>query len=71
MNYSILLQWSEADRLYLVTIPEFAELVMQPCTHGSTYQEALANAQDCIETCLEYWQAEGITPPKPNILQMA
>jgi predicted RNase H-like HicB family nuclease len=70
-RYSLLLQWSEADQLYLVTISEFAELVMQPCTSGKTYQEALENAQDCIQACLEHWQETGVVPPTPAVLQVA
>lgn len=70
-RYSLVIQWSETDQLYLVTIPEFAELIMQPCTSGKTYQEALDNTQDCIEACLEYWQKENITLPSPKILQLA
>lgn len=70
-HYSLLIQWSDADRLYLVTIAEFTGLVMQPCTSGKTYQEALDNAQDCIEACLEYWQQAGIAPPSPTVLQIA
>lgn len=53
-RYSLLIQWSKADQLYLGTIPEFVGLVMQPCTSGKTYQEALENAEDCIESCLKY-----------------
>ena len=47
-RYSLLIEWSKSDELYLVTIPEFAGRVMQPCTAGKTYEEALHNAQDCI-----------------------
>jgi predicted RNase H-like HicB family nuclease len=36
---------------------------MQPSTSGGTYQEAIENAQDCIEACLEYCQQEGMIPP--------
>jgi predicted RNase H-like HicB family nuclease len=71
MNYSLLIQWSPADQCYLVTIPEFHQLVMQPCTSGITYQDAIENAQDCIEACLEYWQQEGITPPIPAVAKAA
>jgi predicted RNase H-like HicB family nuclease len=28
-QYSMIIQWSDEDRLFLVTIPEFAELVMK------------------------------------------
>ncbi|OUC11563.1 MAG: hypothetical protein B0A82_27185 [Alkalinema sp. CACIAM 70d] len=62
-RYSILIQWSEADQLFLVTIPEFVGRVMQPCTAGKTYEEALMMAQDCIAACLEAWEASGEVPP--------
>lgn len=49
-RYSLWIQWSEEDQLYLVTIPEFAEMVMQPCTSGKTYEDAVANAQEALLT---------------------
>lgn len=70
-RYSLLIQWSKADQLYLGTIPEFVGLVMQPCTSGKTYQEALENAEDCIESCLKYWREVGVAPPAPAVLQAA
>jgi len=30
-QYSMMIQWSDEDQLFLVTIPEFAERVMMPC----------------------------------------
>jgi predicted RNase H-like HicB family nuclease len=44
-HYSIIIQWSQEDQLFLVTLPEFTD-VMQPCTHGKNYEEAVQNAQD-------------------------
>jgi antitoxin HicB len=70
-RYSILIQWSEEDQLYLVMIPEFVDRVMQPCTSGKTYEEAVTNAQDCIQACLEVWETEGVEPPVPSFLQVA
>lgn len=70
-HYSLLIQWSEADKLYLVTIPEFSEITMQPCTHGKTYEDAVNNAQEAIQSLLEYCQDEGIVAPSPAILQVA
>lgn len=70
-RYSLIIQWSDEDQLHLVTIPEFAELVMQPCTYGKTYEEAGRNAQEAIEGYLEYCQEEGITPPQPRVPQVA
>jgi hypothetical protein len=37
-RYSMNVQWSEADQLFLVTIPEFADLVVMPCTHLQSTQ---------------------------------
>ncbi len=65
-RYSLLIQWSEADGLYLITLPEFAGLAMQPCTYGKTYEEAIVNAQEAIASYLEYCQEEGLVPPSPT-----
>jgi len=35
-QYSMVIQWSEEDQLFLVTIPEFSDRVMRLCTHGKT-----------------------------------
>jgi len=64
-RYSVIIQWAEEDQLYLVTIPEFSEIGMQPCTYGKTYEDAIANAQEAIAAYLEYCQEEGILPPSP------
>jgi predicted RNase H-like HicB family nuclease len=70
-QYSMIIQWSDEDRLFLVTIPEFAELVVMPCTHGKSREEAIRNGEEVIEMYLEAWQAEGETIPKPSMLQVA
>jgi predicted RNase H-like HicB family nuclease len=64
-RYSLVIQWSEEDQLYLVTIPEFSDISMQPSTYGRTYEEAIANAQEAIAGYLEYYQEEGMLPPSP------
>jgi len=40
LHYSMLIEWSEEDQAYLVTLPEWADRVIMPATHGSTYGEA-------------------------------
>ncbi len=69
--YSMVVQWSEEDRLFLVTIPEFCDRVMMPCTYGKNREEAIRNGEDVIEMYLEAWQEEGISIPAPNVLQVA
>lgn len=68
-QYSTIVQWSEVDRLFLVTIPEFSDRVIMPCTHGKTRQEAIIRGEEVIEMCLEAWQAEGEIIPQPSKLQ--
>jgi predicted RNase H-like HicB family nuclease len=70
-QYSMTLQWSEEDQLFLVTIPEFTEKVMMPCTHGKTREEAIRNGEEVIEMYLEAWQSEGELIPEPRTLQAA
>jgi antitoxin HicB len=69
--YSVLIQWSEEDQLYLVTLPEFVAIAMQPSTHGQTYEEAVKNAQEAIEGYLAYCAEGGLAIPTPNMLQPA
>ena len=68
-RYSIVVQWSDEDRLFLVTIPEFSDRVIMPCAHGKTRSEAIINGEEVIEMYLEAWQAEGESLPEPNTLQ--
>ena len=60
--YRILIQWSEEDKCYVVSIPEFTDYY-QPVTHGDTYEEALQNAQEVLELMLE----DNIDLPKPDL----
>lgn len=60
--YSILIQWSEEDKCYVVSIPEFTDYY-QPVTHGDTYEEALKNATQVLEMMLE----DDASLPAPNL----
>ncbi len=53
------------------TVPEFADLVVMPCTHGKNREEAIQNGEAVIEMDLEAWQAEGEPMPAPRTLQVA
>lgn len=69
--YSRIIQWSDEDQLFLVTIPEFAERLVMPRTHGETREEAIHQGEQVIDMYLETWQREGETIPEPNVLQVA
>ena len=64
MKYTIIIQWSKEDKCFVVFLPEFED-VMQPVTHGETYQEAFTNAQEVLELLVESSIAEN--KPLPEI----
>jgi antitoxin HicB len=66
MKYSITIQWSDEDNCFVVFLPEFED-VMQPVTHGDTYEEALKNAQEVLELLIESALNNNEPLPKPNI----
>ena len=67
MKYTIIIQWSNEDQCYVVLLPEFTH-VMQPCTHGDTYEKALKNAQEVLELLIETALENGEPLPEPTTL---
>ncbi len=65
MKYTIIIQWSDEDQCYVFLLPEFED-VMQPCTHGDTYEEAFNNAQEVLALLIETTLEEGKLLPKPK-----
>ena len=67
MKYTIVIQWSDEDRCFVVLLPEFQD-VMQPLTNGDTYEEAVKNAQEVLELMIEIYLEEGKPLPEPKTL---
>ncbi|MGH2509107.1 MAG: type II toxin-antitoxin system HicB family antitoxin [Ktedonobacteraceae bacterium] len=62
-RYSMIIQWSDVDQAYIVTIPE-----LPGCrTHGSTYEEAIQQGQDAVESWLMAALADNDPIPDPQI----
>lgn len=64
LQYSMVIQWSEEDNLYLVHLPEFPW--QHYVTHGQTYEEAAKRGQEVIEMLVEDYQATGKPLPEPR-----
>ena len=45
-HYSMIIQWSNEDQAYIVTVPE----LLGCKTHGETYEEAVKQGKDAIES---------------------
>jgi antitoxin HicB len=66
-KYRILIQWSNEDNCFLVSLPDFTE-EQQWVTHGETYQEALQNAVEVMDILVEIYQEKGKPLPEAQIL---
>lgn len=62
-HYSMVIAWSDEDRIFIVTVPE-----LPGCkTHGKTYEEAVRQGQDAIESWLDAARAWGKAIPRPRV----
>jgi len=68
-KYRINIVWSKEDECYLVELPEFSHKLQQYFTHGETYAEAIANAQEVLALLIEDYEVTGKPLPAPQILQ--
>jgi predicted RNase H-like HicB family nuclease len=62
IHYSMIIEWDPRDDIFVVTVPE-----LNGCrTHGSTYEEAVQQGQEAIESWLgamEEWNRD-VPPPR-------
>jgi predicted RNase H-like HicB family nuclease len=63
IQYSMVIQWSDEDQVYIVSLPEFGEYSK---THGKSYRSAVKNGQEFLELLIETYQEEGRPLPQPN-----
>lgn len=70
-KYRINIVWSDEDKYYLVELPEFSNALQRYLTHGDTYAEAIANAEEVLELLIEDYEATGKPLPSPQVLQLA
>jgi predicted RNase H-like HicB family nuclease len=66
-RYSMIIQWSDEDQAYIVTVPE-----LPGCrTHGTTYEEAVKQGQDAIESWIMAALADNDPVPESRIAMPA
>jgi predicted RNase H-like HicB family nuclease len=61
-KYEVIIYWSEEDRAYIAEVPELPGCMAD----GSTYQEALANAEAIIQEWIETATDLGRPIPVPK-----
>jgi len=62
----MVIQWSEKDRCFVVTLPEWGELCQ---TYGDTYEEALNNAKEVLQLMVDSSKQEGSSLPEVTTFQ--
>ena len=65
-RYTVIVQWSDEDDCFVVSLPEWGEFCH---THGETYEEAIANAQEVLEMLIEGAIDRGEELPTPQTFQ--
>ena len=63
-HYTITVKWSDADKTYVVFLPEWEDVLLQPCADGKTYSEALAHGEEVLEDMIGTFKAEGRPLPQ-------
>jgi predicted RNase H-like HicB family nuclease len=61
----MLIEWSDADQAYIVTLPEWEGVGALAHAHGATYAEAAQKGQELIEFLYEAAQHDGDRIPTP------
>jgi predicted RNase H-like HicB family nuclease len=64
-HYSLVIQWSDEDDAFIVTLPEFGGCQ----THGATYEDAVRSGHELLEALMGAYQAEGRPLPTPATLR--
>ncbi|PZO17892.1 MAG: HicB family protein [Leptolyngbya foveolarum] len=64
LKYQMVIQWSDEDDCFLVGLPDFPG--QQWRTHGDTYEDAVAQGIEAIESLVIAYEAAGEALPKPN-----
>ena len=63
-KYCMIIEWSDEDAVYVVTLPDFPN----NRTHGETYEEAAKNGREVLELLIESFESEDRLLPIPHPL---
>jgi predicted RNase H-like HicB family nuclease len=61
-HYTMIIQWDPKDQIYVVSVPELPGCM----THGRTYEEAVKQGQDAIESWFMVAKQDGDPIPPPR-----
>jgi antitoxin HicB len=65
-RYSMMIEWSDDDAAFLVTLPEWEDHVFGPVSHGETYEEAVQSGKRFLAALIASTQKHGESLPVPR-----
>ena len=68
LHYSMVVQWSEEDQAYLVTLPEWEGRVFNPVTHGESYEDAISQAHEALAALVTSARQRNEPLPRPQTI---
>ena len=69
LKYQMLIQWSDEDQCFLVALPDFPGSKWR--THGDTYQEAVENGIEALESLTIAYAVTHESLPIPAVIERA
>jgi predicted RNase H-like HicB family nuclease len=67
-RYSMLIEWSDEDRVYIVSLPEWGKYAQ---THGATYEEAVHNGREVLQMLIDSARTASEPLPPPRVYARA
>lgn len=68
LRYSMVVQWSDDDQAYLVSLPEWEGRVLNPTTHGTSYEDAIRQAREALEALASSARKQNEPLPEPRTI---
>ena len=69
LKYQMIIQWSNEDNCFLVALPDFPGQYWR--SHGNTYEEAVANGKEALESLIISYEADSEPLPKASFTTVA
>jgi antitoxin HicB len=71
LHYSMVVQWSDDDQAYFVTLPEWEGRVFKPVTHGESYEDAIKQGQEALAALVTSARQRDEPLPEPRVIASA
>ena len=68
LHYSMVVQWSDDDQAYLVTLPEWEGRIFNPVTHGDSYEDAIRQGHEALAALVASARQSNQPLPAPRVI---